>query len=218
MAERTTSRRPRRARCRILPRPSPIAQVDDRRSMTGLHEFAALTSPWWPALHPISDQLPLALDPSRVHTGRLERRPLSSGAGEGMDATFLPRVFQPFWQADASSSRRHGGVGLGLAIAKEIVQAHGGTISAASAGPGLGTTFTFELPRWLRDASTRLQGVARSPTLHSVRRRRGGFLFPGRPSWDASMAQRDVPPVKCPTSMSPRGWHSPRRPRVNSCS
>jgi CheY-like chemotaxis protein len=66
--------------------------------------------------------------------------------GQGIDPAFLPHVFEPFCQADASTTRRAGGLGLGLAIVKHIVQAHGGSIKAASAGPGKGASFTVRLP------------------------------------------------------------------------
>lgn len=66
--------------------------------------------------------------------------------GQGIDETFLPFVFERFRQADAAPSRRHGGLGLGLAIAQQIVELHGGTMSAASEGVGKGATFTIELP------------------------------------------------------------------------
>ena len=66
--------------------------------------------------------------------------------GEGMTPEFLPSVFEPFRQADGSITRRHGGLGLGLSIVKQLVEAHGGTITAASAGPGLGSTFIVTLP------------------------------------------------------------------------
>jgi len=67
--------------------------------------------------------------------------------GIGIDAAFLPFVFEPFRQADARLNREHGGLGLGLAIAKELVELHGGTIHAMSDGPGRGAIFTVRLPR-----------------------------------------------------------------------
>jgi CheY-like chemotaxis protein len=66
--------------------------------------------------------------------------------GEGMDPRFLPMVFEPFRQADGSTTRRHGGLGLGLAIVRQLVQAHGGTARASSPGIGHGSTFEVELP------------------------------------------------------------------------
>ena len=69
-----------------------------------------------------------------------------SDNGQGMDAEFLPRVFERFSQADAGTNRQRGGLGLGMSIVKQIVEAHGGAIAAASAGMGLGSTFSVELP------------------------------------------------------------------------
>jgi len=66
--------------------------------------------------------------------------------GEGMSQDFLPSVFEPFRQADGSITRRHGGLGLGLSIVKQLVEAHGGTIVAESAGVGRGSTFVVTLP------------------------------------------------------------------------
>jgi signal transduction histidine kinase len=69
-----------------------------------------------------------------------------SDTGEGIDGDSLPHLFRPFWQADATSTRRQGGLGLGLAIVSQIVHAHGGTIAADSAGKGKGTTMIVEMP------------------------------------------------------------------------
>ena len=66
--------------------------------------------------------------------------------GEGIAAEHLPRVFERFYRADAARDREHGGAGLGLAIAKALVEAHRGSISVASAGPDAGATFTVDLP------------------------------------------------------------------------
>jgi PAS domain S-box-containing protein len=66
--------------------------------------------------------------------------------GIGISASFLPRVFDRFAQSDASTSRRFGGLGLGLAISKQLVELHGGTIRASSPGEGQGATFFVELP------------------------------------------------------------------------
>jgi len=66
--------------------------------------------------------------------------------GQGIDPAFLPHVFEPFRQAEASTTRAHGGLGLGLAICKQLVEQHGGTISAESEGPGRGAAFAVRLP------------------------------------------------------------------------
>jgi signal transduction histidine kinase/ActR/RegA family two-component response regulator len=66
--------------------------------------------------------------------------------GQGIDASFLPHVFEMFRQADGSNRRLHGGLGIGLALVHQLVQLHGGTISAASDGPNKGARFTVRLP------------------------------------------------------------------------
>ncbi len=66
--------------------------------------------------------------------------------GMGIDAEFLPQVFDRFLQADSTSTRSHGGLGLGLSIVRQLVEMHGGSIAVASLGKGQGATFTVQLP------------------------------------------------------------------------
>ncbi|HKY03761.1 MAG TPA: ATP-binding protein, partial [Blastocatellia bacterium] len=87
----------------------------------------------------------VALRPSDSADGR-QAQLVISDTGEGISAEFLPHVFDRFSQADSTTTRRHGGLGLGLAITRHLVELHGGTITAQSAGKGQGATFTVNLP------------------------------------------------------------------------
>ncbi len=69
-----------------------------------------------------------------------------SDSGDGIEANFLPHVFDRFRQAEGSISRRQGGLGLGLAVVRHLVELHGGSVTAESPGRGKGATFTVELP------------------------------------------------------------------------
>ncbi len=69
-----------------------------------------------------------------------------SDTGQGINKEFLPYVFDRFRQADSTTTRQHGGLGLGLAIARHLVEIHGGSIRGESAGVGRGATFTIRLP------------------------------------------------------------------------
>jgi two-component system, OmpR family, sensor histidine kinase BaeS len=67
-------------------------------------------------------------------------------SGEGIAAEHLDRVFERFYRVDPARSRASGGTGIGLAIVRSLVEAHGGSVTAASEGVGRGTTFTLRLP------------------------------------------------------------------------
>jgi PAS domain S-box-containing protein len=67
-------------------------------------------------------------------------------SGEGIAAEFLPYVFDRFRQADSTSTRRHGGLGLGLSLVKQLVELHGGSVRVTSDGPGKGAVFAVVLP------------------------------------------------------------------------
>ena len=87
-----------------------------------------------------------------------------SDTGQGISAGFLPHVFERFSQADSGSTRAHGGLGLGLAIVRHLVELHAGTVEAASAGPGQGATFSVHLPIQRSRAMTSANGQARVAT------------------------------------------------------
>ena len=66
--------------------------------------------------------------------------------GQGISPEFLPHVFERFRQFDSTSTRNHGGLGLGLSIVRQLVELHGGTVGAESPGEGAGTTIKVKLP------------------------------------------------------------------------
>ena len=93
-------------------------------------------------------------------------RIIVSDSGKGIDPAFLPHVFAPFRQGDASTTRDQGGLGLGLAIVRQLVELHGGSVRAESDGEGRGSRFTVLLPvpAHLADTATRRTGpVLRAP-------------------------------------------------------
>jgi PAS domain S-box-containing protein len=89
----------------------------------------------------------------RVEREGAHARVVVTDTGAGIAPEFLPYVFDRFRQGDQSTTRTHGGLGLGLAIVRHLVELHGGTVKAESDGHGCGSTFTLELPR-LRNADS----------------------------------------------------------------
>ncbi len=88
-----------------------------------------------------------------------------SDNGQGIEADVLPFVFERFRQADSTSTRAHGGLGLGLAIVRHLVEMHGGIVEAESAGAGAGATFTVKLPLIaMRTAELALEQARVHPT------------------------------------------------------
>src|SRR5262249_53006008 len=79
-----------------------------------------------------------------------------SDTGQGISPEFLPYVFDRFRQADSAITRMHGGLGLGLAIVRHLVELHGGIVEARSPGEGQGATFTVMLPVMITHDSGRL--------------------------------------------------------------
>jgi signal transduction histidine kinase/ActR/RegA family two-component response regulator len=90
---------------------------------------------------PEGGRVALFIQPAEDH---MEVRVVDTG--QGIDSEFLPHVFERFRQADGATTRRHTGLGLGLAIVRQLVELHGGTVHAASDGVDRGATFTVRLP------------------------------------------------------------------------
>jgi CheY-like chemotaxis protein len=86
-----------------------------------------------------------------------------SDTGQGITPEFLPHVFERFRQADMGTTRRHGGLGLGLAIVRHLVELHGGTVQAESDGEGRGASFRLTLPLKAAAPAARFEGAAAAP-------------------------------------------------------
>jgi CheY-like chemotaxis protein/two-component sensor histidine kinase len=91
-------------------------------------------------------------------------------SGAGITMTLLPHIFELFTQGERLPDRAQGGLGLGLSLVKRLVELHGGTVSAESAGKGLGSTFTVDLPRALTEPAADIvePDAVRHPTEHSL--------------------------------------------------
>src|SRR5687768_3496678 len=95
----------------------------------------------------------------RIEQEKAHAKVTVQDTGQGIDSEFLPRVFDRFRQADSSTTRSFGGLGLGLAIVRHLVELHGGTVSAESEGAGKGATFTATFPLLTERAAAVAQGV-----------------------------------------------------------
>jgi PAS domain S-box-containing protein len=119
----------------------------DHRSLVVTGDEARLQQVVWNLLSnavkftPPDGAVSVRLDRTGAHA-----RVVVADSGAGFAPEARPFLFRRFWQADQTSSRAHGGLGLGLAITRDLVEAHGGSVEAHSAGPGLGATFTVLLP------------------------------------------------------------------------
>jgi CheY-like chemotaxis protein/two-component sensor histidine kinase len=90
-------------------------------------------------------------------------------SGQGIGAEFLPFVFDSFRQEDSTKTRRHGGLGLGLAIVRHLTEAHGGTVRVESDGAGAGASFTVRLPLCAGAAADSVEADVSRPQLEGVR-------------------------------------------------
>jgi two-component system sensor histidine kinase BaeS len=128
------------------------------KGVTLTSRFDGDLPPLWADQHRLGQVLANLLDNALRHTSPGGRVIIAAGAydgaltitvtddGEGIPAEYLPHVFDRFYRADAARTREQGGAGIGLAIAKALVEAHQGHITASSRGPGTGATFTITLP------------------------------------------------------------------------
>jgi signal transduction histidine kinase/ActR/RegA family two-component response regulator len=101
---------------------------------------------------PEGGRVDVFIEPSKDH---MEVRVVDTG--QGISPDFLPHVFERFRQAEDATTQRRAGLGVGLAIVRQLVELHGGTVHAASQGVGLGATFTVRLPVSARDAAARFE-------------------------------------------------------------
>ena len=133
----------------------PAAEARDIDVQTALDAGAGLVSGDADRLQQVvwnllSNAIKFTPSGGRVHVRLVRIEPhvqlTVQDSGIGIDRDFLPHVFERFRQGDSSSTRPHGGLGLGLALVRDLVELHGGTVQASSAGRDQGATFTVKLP------------------------------------------------------------------------
>jgi signal transduction histidine kinase len=118
-------------------------------------------------------------------------------SGVGIDLAFLPHVFERFRQGDSSTTRTHGGLGLGLSIVRQMAEMHGGTVHAHSDGPGHGSTFRILLPVCpLRSdgRSSRRRATSPRPRRRAARRERRTSAPTRAPLQHRPPPSRSTPP------------------------
>ena len=127
-------------------------------------------------------EIQLSVVSNREESSQLPRNELAQiqviDTGKGIDSDFLPYVFDYFRQADSTTTRKFGGLGLGLAIVRQLVEIHGGTVFAESPGEGQGATFTVRLPLMKNPqlqalnpeiAASEIEGNMENPVLSGIR-------------------------------------------------
>lgn len=107
-----------------------------------------------------------------VHIGSILRLTVDD-TGKGIDPAYLPHVFEPFSQEDATMTRAHEGIGLGLSIVRSLVELHGGRIRVASDGPGRGATFIVEIP--IIETYERPERLGRKPAAATAPAKQASF-------------------------------------------
>jgi len=118
--------------------PGSLVKGDPNRLQQVIWNLLSNAVKFSPEAGHVQVQLKLA-DPHQIEFTVLD-------SGLGIPSDFLPYIFEPFRQADGSTTRKHGGLGLGLSIVKQLVELHGGTIEASSEAEGKGATFRLRLP------------------------------------------------------------------------
>jgi signal transduction histidine kinase len=106
--------------------------------------------------------------------GQIELR--VSDTGQGISGRFLPHVFDRFWQADSTTTRSHGGLGIGLALVRHVVESHGGSVAAESEGEGQGSQFFVRLPLSSAVNGDSAETPSDSPATESVRSQTASLL------------------------------------------